>query len=434
MKQNPLFFSKRFFPIFSVQFLGAFNDNLFRSATVMLIVFTLTETPEQTALLTTLAAGIFILPFFLFSAFAGNLADQIEKTKLVRRIKFSEIVIMSFGAWAILSSSLVILFVLLFLMGSQSAFFGPIKYSILPEHLARNELSRGNGWFSASTFIAILLGTLIGGSVVLADSGTQWLGALVVFMALLGWLMSFLMPPSHERLTPQKVSFNIFMLTKKEVLSGIKFPQAFFAVLAIGWFWFLGASYLSQIPVMAKNILFGDEEVVLLFLTTFSLGIGLGAFLVNKLIPRFKGVATLNYHAFMIGSLSVLMVLSNLFIGGVETTEDLRGIYGFLNDLPSVLVLICLLLIATIGGAYIVPLYTHLQIHSPDNFRGRMIAVNNIVNSLLMVLSSILILIGYGLGFNLLEMFYILAFMNILVAVSLYKRRLHLKKTKLRRN
>ncbi len=420
MKQQPLFFSKRFFPVFSVQFLGAFNDNLFRSATVMLIVFTLNENPQQIGLLTSLAAGIFILPFFLFSAFAGNLADQIEKTKLVRRIKLTEIIIMSFGAWAIMSSSLPALFVLLFLMGTQSAFFGPIKYSILPEYLSVNELSRGNGWFSASTFIAILLGTLIGGWVVLTDSGTQWLGALVIFIAILGFIMSFLMPTAHHRTRKNKIDFRIFFLTKREVLAGIKFPQAFLAALAIGWFWFLGAGYLSQIPVIVKSQLFGNEEVVLLFLTTFSLGIGLGAFLINKLILRFKEVSRLRYHGIMLASLSVLIIASNLFIQGVETSDYLRGIEGFVSDLPSVLTLLCLLLIATIGGGYIVPLYTQLQMHSPEYFRGRMVAVNNIINSLLMVLSSILFMIGYALDFNLLNLFYFLAFMNILVSIWLY--------------
>lgn len=428
MKNQPLFFSKRFLPIFSVQFLGALNDNLFRSAAAMLIVFSLVKTSEQ-GTLTALAAGIFILPFFLFSAFAGNLADQIEKTKLVKRIKFIEIIVMSFGAWAIFSSSLIALFILLFLMGSQSAFFGPIKYSILPEYVQKNELTTGNGWFSASTFIAILLGTLIGGWVVLTDSGTLWLGALVISMAVLGWVMSLFMPPSHPRPSPKKVPPRLLYLTKKEVLAGIKYPQAFLAVLAIAWFWFLGAGYLSQIPVMVKNYMFGNEQVVLLFLTTFSLGIGLGAFLVSKLAAKFKQVSKLQYHGAMILSLSAFMVLSNIFMLGIDSSENLRGISEFLADLPSTLVLICLLMIATVGGAYIVPLYTHLQIHSPDHFRGRMVAVNNIVNSFLMVLSSILFMLGYALGLNLLDMLYILALMNVVVAIALYKKIANLRRT-----
>lgn len=424
-----MFFSKAFFPLFSVQFLGAFNDNLFKSAMVMLIAFKLADSPEQAGLLTTLAAGIFILPFFLLSAFAGNLTDQIEKTKLIRRVKLAEVLIMLFGAWAVLASSLVGLFVLLFLMGAQSAFFGPIKYAILPEHIEPQALSKGNGWFSASTFIAILLGTLVGGWVVLAESGAQMLAGLVVAMAVLGWLMSWAMPNSSPRLSPEKIHFRPLFLTKQEVLAGLKYPQAFLAVLAISWFWFLGAGYLSQIPVLVKNTLFGNEQVVLLFLTTFSVGIGLGAFLVNKLIPRFKDLSALKYHGVMLASLSVLMVLSNLFVYAIAEADNLRNIITFVTDIPSLMVLVCLLLISTIGGAYIVPLYTHLQVHSPEYFRGRMIAVNNIVNSLLMVLSSLLFLLGYGLEFNLLGMFYLLAFMNVVVAIALHKRIVFLRES-----
>jgi len=199
--------------------------------------------------------------------------------------------------------------------------------------------------------------------------------------------------------------------------------------LAISWFWFLGAGYLSQIPVLVKNTLFGNGQVVLLFLTTFSVGIGLGAFLVNKLIPRFKDLSALKYHGVMLASLSVLMVLSNLFVYAIAEADNLRNIITFVADIPSLMVLVCLLLISTIGGAYIVPLYTHLQVHSPEYFRGRMIAVNNIVNSLLMVLSSLLFLLGYGLGFNLLDMFYLLAFMNVVAAIALHKRIVFLRRS-----
>lgn len=442
MPNTALIFSKRFLPLFGVQFLGAFNDNLFKSALVMLVVFRLAESTQESGLLTTLAAGIFILPFFLLSAFAGKIADTYEKTKLIQRIKFAEILIMGLGAWALVSQSLVGLFVVLFLMGSQSAFFGPIKYAVLPEHLAETELTQGNAWFSGSTFFAILIGTVIGGWMVLLDSGTQVMAGLVIFMAVLGYFLSLLIPKSHDRqfvstdAESSSTLWRFLTLTHQEVAAAKQHRHAFLAVLAISWFWFLGASYLSQMPVMVKEVLWGNEAVVLLFLTTFSVGIALGAWSVNVLVPKFKSLSALKYHGVLLACLSLLMLLSNVAMSGFilppllpDAEVELRTIAHFFGDTTDISVLIShwvvwlsLLLISTIGGAYIVPLYTHLQTHSPEYFRGRMIAVNNIVNSFLMVLSAIFFLIGYAVGLDLLGIFYGLALMNLAVAIGLHRR------------
>lgn len=426
-----LFFSTRFAPLFWVQFLGAFNDNVFKSALVMLIVFRLADTPQEAGILTTAAAGIFILPFFLLSAFAGNLADTYEKTALVRGIKLAEVVIMLFGGWALLNESMVGLFVLLFLMGAQSAFFGPIKYAILPEHLAQSELTQGNAWLSASTFMAILLGTLVGGWMILIDNGTLWTPGLVIFVALIGYFASLKMPESNSRPNAVLPKLGVFKLTHREVNAARNYAQAFWAVLAISWFWFLGAAYLSQIPVLVKSI-GGDESVVLLFLAAFSVGIALGAWLVNHWQTKFAALSALRFHGVLLASLSVWMLLSTLAMDIMGKPDaDLIAVIPFLSEVSHDILLGLFLLIPIVGGVYIVPLYTHLQTHSPEYFRGRMIAVNNIINSFLMVLSALFFLAGYAMDFDVLDIFYALAAINLLVALALHRAWLRISRKKI---
>ncbi|BBP42284.1 MFS transporter [Thiosulfativibrio zosterae] len=388
----------------------------------MLIVFRIADDPQQAGLLTTAAAGIFILPFFVFSAFAGNLADSFEKTALIRQIKLAEIVIMLFGGWALLSENLWALFVLLFLMGAQSAFFGPLKYAILPEHLAEHELTQGNAWLSGSTFLAILLGTLLGGWVILTENGVLFMAGLVIFMAFLGYFASLKIPVSHLRPEPIKPPFKLFKLTHQEVSAARNHAQAFLAVMAISWFWFLGAAYLSQIPVLVKA-LGGDESVVLAFLVTFTVGIALGAFLVNRWVPKFSALSALRYHGVLLASLSVFIALSSGLMATISLPEpaSLQTASVFFSDWIAVLIWLTFLAIPVLGGIYIVPLYTHLQTHSPEYFRGRMIAVNNIINALLMVLSSLFFLLCYGLGLDLITIFYVIAGLNVLVAMALHR-------------
>lgn len=286
-----MFLTKRFFPLFTVQFLGALNDNVFKNALVILLAFKLAKAPAEIGMLITLAAGIFILPFFLFSATAGRIADSYDKTWLIRKIKLAEILIMLLGALAFLTQSLPFLFAVLFLMGLQSAFFGPIKYAILPEHLPSNQLLKGNGWFSASTFIAILLGTVIGGLLVMLKGGETYLSVLILSLAVLGFGFSLFIPPSVQPVSKVGLSWNVFVTTWQEIKFVRQYRQDFFAVLAISWFWFLGASYLSQIPVLVKDILFADNQVVHLFLIIFSVGIALGSLIVNRLKVTVRSLA-----------------------------------------------------------------------------------------------------------------------------------------------
>jgi len=409
---------RRFLPLFWVQFLGAFNDNLYKNAMVMLIAFQLSLSPEQTGLYITLAAGLFILPFFLFSSIAGQLADHFPKSILIRKIKLLEILIMATGAVGFLSLHIEWLFVALFLMGTQSAFFGPIKYSILPEVLQDDELLRGNALFSGSTFMAILLGTIAGGTGIMLDNGVQIISGLVVLFAVLGYGASLWVPETQLASVKVRIDKNIARSTWQIVHSSRGFKEAFFAVLAISWFWFIGAVLLSQIPSFVKYSLHANEQVVVAFLTVFSVGIAIGAAMASLF---FKRHLTLRFHPWFLVSMSVFLLLSvavaELVDGtGLSGDTAVISLSAFLSLWPQNLSLLFMFALALVGGAYIVPLYTQLQIKTPAASRARMIAVNNILNALLMVLSSILIMVGFSFDMSLSSMLLILGVFNLLMA------------------
>lgn len=409
-----MFLTKRFLPLFTVQFLGALNDNVFKNALVILLSFKLAKAPAEIGMLITLAAGIFILPFFLFSATAGRIADSYDKTWLIRKIKLAEILIMLLGALAFLTQSLPFLFAVLFLMGLQSAFFGPIKYAILPEHLPSNQLLKGNGWFSASTFIAILLGTVIGGLLVMLKGGETYLSVLILSLAVLGFGFSLFIPPSVQPVSKVGLSWNVFVTTWQEIKFVRQYRQAFFAVLAISWFWFLGASYLSQIPVLVKDILFADNQVVHLFLIIFSVGIALGALIVNRLKVTVRSLADIKWLALLLLGISVAMWLANMALGLVVMTEQPLRLADFFFNLPAVMTLVMLAAVSIFGGMYIVPLYTLLQVQTPLGSRARVVAVNNIINAVFMVFSAILILFFYMINWNLIGILTVISVLNLI--------------------
>lgn len=421
--------NRQFSPLFWVQFLGAFNDNLFKNAMVMLITFRLTDSAANTGLLITLAAGLFILPFFVFSSFAGQIADHYPKSFLIKKIKLAEILIMLLGAMALLSQDLWLLFITLFLMGSQSAFFGPIKYSILPEILDDKDLMRGNGLLSGSTFLAILIGTIVGGMGVLLEDGLWIMAGLVIFIAVLGYLFSLFVMPTKQADKALKIDWNWFKSTYQIVQESRTHKVAFFSVLAISWFWFIGAVMLSQIPALVKYDLHADDGVVMLFLTLFSIGIAIGSALIGRLMPVHSHI---KWHWVLLLGISVMLFLTVWSISADNqkaaislnvSHETLFTVSEFITHFPSSLSLVLLAILAVLGGMYIVPLYTLLQTHTPGLVRARMVAVNNIMNALLMVLSALLIMIGFSFHFSLLEMLMLLAIFNLMVVMVLYRNR-----------
>ncbi|WP_199699404.1 MFS transporter [Oleomonas cavernae] len=282
--QFSLLRQRRFGPFFLTQALGAFNDNVFKNALVILVAFGIAGlAQEQVNFYVNLAAVLFILPFFLFSATAGQLAEKYEKSRLIRAIKLLEIGIMALGAFGLWLSSIPVLLGVLFLLGFQAALFGPVKYAILPQHLREEELIGGNAWVEAGTFLAILLGTVLGGWLIAQPGGAHWVSAVVVGLALLGYLACRAIPVAPPAAPELRINWN--PLT--ETWRNLRFMQTnrtvFLSVMGISWFWFFGAAFLSQMPTYAQQILGGDPSVATLLLTLFSLGIGAGSLLCERL-------------------------------------------------------------------------------------------------------------------------------------------------------
>ncbi|HAU29667.1 MAG TPA: acyl-[ACP]--phospholipid O-acyltransferase [Rhodospirillaceae bacterium] len=406
---------KRFLPLFVSQFLGALNDNFFKTAIVMFITFTSTKGQAihglNAAQLITLAAGIFMLPFFLFSATAGQLADKFEKARLTRIIKVAEIFCMLLGAIGLVFKLPIFLIFVLFLMGTQSTFFGPLKYSLLPEHLADDELIGGNALISAGTFIAILLGTIMGGFVTVFPEGMKAAAVAVVVFAIVGWGASLFIPYTPARAKNIHVSWNI----PREIASMLRFvaerDDIYLCILGISWFWLIGSAFLSQFPTFAKNIIGGGEMVATLFLSAFSVGIGAGALLCNRIL-RGKVVATY----VPIGALGITVFGFDLFFASSHFPsmhDHVVGIVEFLSRARGIRVFVDLVMIALFGGIFIIPLNAMLQHRSEESHRSRVIAANNIVNALFMVVSAAIITLVLHFGFTPRAVFFLVAFINI---------------------
>ena len=406
--------SKRFAPFFWTQFAGAFNDNVFKNVLMLLLAFRATEA-GNTHVLMNLAAGLFILPFFLFSALAGQIADRFEKSKLIRIIKLAEILIMGAGAAALLAGSTASLLALLFLMGTQSAFFGPVKYSIMPQHLKETEIIGGNALVEMGTFVAILLGTIAGGLLI---QGPMIIPAVVVVaVAIAGWIASRRIPEAEAASPGLKLDFNVLSQSVKTMGYARKDRVVFLSILGISWFWFLGACYVTQIPAWTKTVLHSSASVATLLLAMFSIGIGAGSMLCEYLSGK-----KVEYGLVPIGSLGLSLFGIHLASAGtLEAAAAPYTLMGFLMAKGSFPILLDLLLIGIFGGLYIVPLFAIVQTRSKKEVRSRIIAANNILNALFMVGAAIMGGLFLGLlGLSIPALFLTLALMNIAVVVYIY--------------
>lgn len=410
----------RLLPLFVTQFLGALNDNLFKNALVMLITYRIADTLALDGpMLVTLAAGLFILPFFLFSAVAGELADCMEKSSLIRRIKLAEIAIMVLASIGFMVGNVWFLLMILFLMGTQSAFFGPVKYAILPDHLGEEELIAGNALVEAGTFLGILIGTILGGLTILTPQGTTLVSFLIVVLAIVGWGSSRLIPTAPTASPTLTILGNPFQKTWDILKRTSQQRDVFLAILGISWFWLVGATYLAQFPTLAKQIIGANEEVVTLFLTVFSIGIGVGSLLCNRLLKgkvsaRYVPLAALGMTLF-----SMDLVRASELIHFLE--GDQVGAFAFLAYMANWRLLIDLFLIALSGGIYIVPLYAIMQTRTPEQSRSRIIAGNNIINALFMVFSALIAMVLLGRGYSVSDLFWVMAWGNFLVAITICK-------------
>ena len=419
--QFSLLRSRRFLPLFLTQFLGAFNDNFFKSAMVMLITYRLAERAGYDArILVNVAGGVFILPFFLFSAPAGQLADKYERSILVQFIKIAEIVVMAGAALGFYLENIPLLMIVLFMMGAQSTFFGPIKYSILPQHLNKDELIAGNGLIQTGTFLSILTGTIFGGLTILAKGGIHLASFLVIGIAAAGWWASRYIPKTKPVAPHLKLSANIVRGTVKIVSGVVPYRDILLSIIGISWFWLIGTTFLSQFPTYAKLILGANEQVATLFLAAFSVGIGLGSMACNSFLKGEVSGRYVPWAAVAMSVASVLLYLVSRRPALVPGAPDI-GIIAFLCSWENLAVVACLMAISFAGGLYIVPLYAIIQSRTEESRMAEVIACTNISDSLFMVISAVGTSILLYIGFSIPDIFWIMAILTVVAAFVIRK-------------
>ena len=408
--------SRRFGPFFFTQFLGAFNDNVFRQALILLIASG-AVTAVSVNTLNNVALALFILPFFLFSALAGQVADKYDKASLVRKIKFVEVCIMSAAAVGFFFDAVYFLLGVLFCMGLQSTFFGPIKYSIIPQQLDDKELVSGNALVEMGTFLAILLGSISGVLLKMDGVGDGVVAITVVGLALLGYLAARGIPSAPAADDGLKINWNLWKETWHIVGYAREVKSVWMCVLGISWFWFLGAAYTTQLKVYVDEYLLGTDGLYAVLLGTFSIGIGLGSFLCEKLSGK-----RVELGLVPLGSIGLSVFGVDLFFSyaGLQGNGQV-DIAGFLQQAGGYRVLMDLLGIGVFGGFYIVPLFAFIQHRSNPKHLSRIIAANNILNALLMVGSAVagIVLVGV-LELTVPQFFLALALANVLVASYIY--------------
>lgn len=388
---------RRFLPLFATQFLGALNDNLYRTAMVMLVTYTVFNDPAREAAFSAIAGGLFILPFFLFSALAGQLADMLDKARIIRLVKTAEIGIMLFGAAGLVLGNVPLLLLALFAMGVHSAFFGPIKYAILPQHLHSEEVLGGTGMVEAGTYGAILLGTIIGG--LLGPAHANWAAAAVLGLAVVGRVTGQFVPPALPQGEDiRAVDWHVIRASVQLVSDTMHIRKLFLAILAISFFWSIGAVLAAQFPPLVKQVFDANEQVATLFLAVFSVGVAAGSIAINRLLQgqvsaRYAPVSALAMGGFV-------LALYWKVKGWPQETGALLGLEQFLLQPNSYWVVFDLFGVAVAGGMFVVPLYAFLTTTVPISHTARTVAANNIVNSGAMVLSTSLLaaLVWFGMS------------------------------------
>lgn len=419
--QFRLLTTSRLAPLFTTQFLGAFNDNLFRYALGVMLVFGGLIATEDTNFFVNAAAGLFMLPFFLFSATAGRLADRYEKARLVRIIKIAEILVAALAGLSLYLQNVPFMLFVLFLFGTQSAFFGPLKYSILPQHLHQSELVGGNGMFAMGTFVAILLGTLlgtlVGGGAFESIYGLLFL--LILATAVVGYLASRYVPPAPSQAelsgpiwSPVKDTLEILRLARQK-------KAIFLSILGVSWFWLLGGLYLAQIPNLTKEHLFGDPSVVTLLLGVFTLSIATGSLLCEKLSGHKIEIGLVPFGALGLSLAGVDMYFA---LQAIEPASE-RGVAEFVGAEGASRVLLDVFLLGVFAGFYEVPLYASIQARIPEQQRARVIAATNILNSLFMVSGSVFAIFWLTvLGMSIPSLLLFLAISTLCVSAFIFQQ------------
>ena len=400
-----------------VQFLGAFNDNVFRFALIIFISFSLAESVgTDPGTLVVLSGGIFILPFFLFSALAGQIADKYEKSRIIKNVKFAEIFIMLFAAMAFWIGNLALLFFVLFLMGSQSAFFGPLKYAILPQHLEQRELTGGNGLIQMGTYTAILLGGIVGGMLAaVAGIGTVAVALCVVMLAICGWLVAHRIPQAAPPDSTIGLEWNLAAATWRLLQIAASNRVTLVIILAISWFWFLGATFLSLVPTYAKETLYVDERAVTMMNVAFTVGIGFGSLLCER-----SSRGRIELGLVPLGALGVSLFSLDFFLHGNPYSPAAQlTVTTFFSHHPATRAFCDLVLIGGFGAIFIVPLYAALQARVAEEFRARIMAALNVTNAAFMVTSALFTMVLLANGASIAGIFGLVALLNLVALIIL---------------
>lgn len=409
---------RRFLPLFVTQFLGAFNDNLFKNAMVLFAVYNVYNDPKQETWFSGLATGLFILPFFLLSATSGQLADSTDKAKIIRLVKLAEILIMTIGAAGLLLPSIPLMLTALLAMGVHSTFFGPIKYAILPQHLERDEVLGGTGLVEAGTYIAILAGTILAG-IISAEAAA----AGVIGVAVLGYFAGRQVPPAPPTGELDHVDHNPFTASWRLVSATMHIPRLFLAIVSISFFWTIGTVLFIQFPPLVKNVLTADKAVASLFLAVFSVGVAIGSVLINRMLKgevsaKFSPPAVIVMGVFVLGFYFVCRGWSPAPDGKLYELAD------FVAHRQAIPLLLALLGVAISGGVFVVPLYAFLTTTVSQGETARTVAANNIVNSGAMVIGSVLALALSAAGVSAVDQLLMTASMCLVSAWLAWK--LHL--------
>jgi len=416
--QFSLLGQRRFAPFFATQFLGALNDNIFRNGLVILITFqSLQVLGMGHTVLANVAAFLFILPFFLFSATAGQLADKYEKSMLMRRIKLLEIGLMMFAAAALLSRQYSLMLLVLFLMGCQSTLFGPVKYAYLPQKLQLDELVGGNALVESGTYVAIILGLIVGIEAIDQQNGTQTLLAIILIsVAIAGYFASRQIPKTAAVDPELVINWNAWRETWRIVAFARADKGVFLSILGVSWFWFFGSAMTIQIPAYTADVLLGNESVVTALFIAFAVGVGIGSLLCERMSRHRIELGLVPF-----GSIGMSLFAIDLYFAQPETAlVAVNSIGDFLSRDNSWRILIDIAMLGVFGGFYSVPLYALIQQRSSKQHLSRIIAANNIINSLLIVLAALVSIAVLKSGFSIPQLFLVIAALNIAVSIYIY--------------
>ena len=416
---------RRFLPLFTTQFLGAFNDNLFKTSMVLFATYAIFNDPAREANFNALATGIAILPFFLLSAIAGQLADTHDKARIIRIVKTAEFVIMAIGALGLLiaksggtATGMTLMLLAVLCLGVHSTFFGPIKYAILPQHLSEDDVLGGTGLVEAGTYLAILLGTIIAGWI-----SVEGAAMLVLAVAAIGWWTGRQVPPAPREGPPLSLNYNPFTSSWRLIKNTMHIPRLFLAICAISFFWTIGAVLIIIFPPLVKNVLTADERVASLVIAVFSIGVAIGSVIINTLL---KGRISARFSPVSVILMGVFVVLFS--IEARHWTGAPSGHFydwtEFLAQPGAIPVLATLLAIAILGGMFVVPLYAFLTTTVGKDQTARTVAANNVVNSGAMTVGAIAVLIITSFGVTPEDMLILVAVLCLISAWIAF--RLHL--------